>query len=107
MTRNKELDIQRYTHQPNVWDLAIKDFRPGMQPSPTGDWVRFYDVESLVQQVEREVWEKVIASVKTQIDIYDSQVEGCDADEFALYNGMTTELSKFIQWLIAQQQELT
>lgn len=106
MTCKEEFDIQRYTYKPNVWDLAIKDFRPGMQPSPTGDWVRFYDVESLVKQVEREVLEKVIASVKTQIDIYDSQVEGCDGDEFILYNSMIAELSKFIRWLRTQQQEL-
>lgn len=101
MTRKEELDIQRYTYNPNVWDLVIKDFRPGMQPSPTGDWVRFYDVEFLVKQVEREALGRMRkAVVQKQSSIHPEHT-------LEFKSGAGNVLYDLEQWLDAQQQELT
>lgn len=31
------LDIQRYSYKPGVYDVNLKDFRPGMEPAKDSD----------------------------------------------------------------------
>ncbi len=46
------MEVQRFEYKPGVFSVALKDFKPGMNPIDTGDWVQYADYSKLRADLE-------------------------------------------------------